>query len=128
MPFKLGIANVIPREYSLKDGMGPGGVTAITIEVGEQKSAYVIFDGNNLISGLREKLLYSLRSMGISVGEILTTDTHSVNGVTLAPRGYHPIGEVMDHSLVIKYVREVVSKAIGNIINMSDCANNPYLD
>src|SRR3972149_2236970 len=44
-PFEVGAATVFPKEFSLKDGMGPGGITAVAVKVAEQKSAYVVIDG-----------------------------------------------------------------------------------
>jgi putative membrane protein len=115
LPFKVGAAVVKPREFSLSEGMGPGGITAVVVEVEGQKTAYVVFDGNNMVSDLREKILSALQSLGISGGEVFTTDTHSVNAVTLTARGYHPIGEVMDHEKVIGYVKEAVGAAIADL-------------
>ena len=60
-PFKVGAASVFP-EFTQKQGMGTGGITAIVVEVEKQKTAYVIIDGNNMIPNLREKILTSLSS------------------------------------------------------------------
>jgi putative membrane protein len=110
--FSVGAATVFPKEFSLNDGMGEGGITAIVVEVGNQKTAYVIIDGNNMVSGLRETILSALNSIGIDSGEILTTDTHSVSALVLGARGYHPIGEVMNHDTLIKYVKEAANSAL----------------
>ncbi len=56
-----------------------------------------------------------LQQLGITAGEVLTTDTHAVNGVVLAPRGYYPIGEAMDQPKLIEYVREAAIKASNNL-------------
>ncbi|MCD6470213.1 DUF2070 family protein [Candidatus Bathyarchaeota archaeon] len=111
----VGAGKVVPKEFGIESGMGPGGITAILVKVGEQKTAYITMDGNNMISGLREKILSELKKMGIEYGEVFTTDTHVVNAVVLSERGYHPIGEVMDHGRVIFYARKAVSKAMENV-------------
>ncbi|MDI6904112.1 MAG: DUF2070 family protein [Candidatus Bathyarchaeia archaeon] len=113
--FKVGAATVIPKEFSLKDGMGPGGITVVVIKVGKQKTAYVVIDGNNMVSGLREKILSALQSIGIAEGEVFTTDTHAVNALVLTKRGYHPVGEVMNHEKLISYVREAALAAISDL-------------
>ncbi len=95
--------------------MGPGGISAIVIEVGEQRAAYITIDGNNMISGLREKILAMLRGIGIADGEVLTTDTHAVTGIIPAARGYYPVGEVIDHAKLTNYVREVTLEAAANL-------------
>jgi len=64
-----------------------------------------------MISGLREKILNGLKDFEITDGEVMTSDTHVVNGVVLNKRGYHPVGEVMDHEKIIRMVKKVVSKA-----------------
>ncbi|MBS7647607.1 MAG: DUF2070 family protein [Candidatus Bathyarchaeia archaeon] len=110
--FKIGAATVKPKDFHLVDGMGPGGITVLVVEVLGRKAAYVVLDGNNMVSGLREKILSALQSLGFEDGEVFTTDTHSVNAVTLNARGYHPIGEVMDHEKLINYVNEAARLAL----------------
>ncbi|MEM2105541.1 MAG: DUF2070 family protein [Candidatus Bathyarchaeia archaeon] len=115
LPFEVGAATVFPQEFSLKDGMGQGGITVIAVKVGKQKTAYVIIDGNNMISGLREKILSALHLIGVDEGEIFTTDTHSVNAIVLNKRGYHPIGEIMDHEKLIAYITEATKQALSSM-------------
>ncbi|MBX5320617.1 DUF2070 family protein [Candidatus Bathyarchaeota archaeon A05DMB-3] len=115
LPFKIGAATVKPKEFSLADGMGLGGITVVVTQVGKQRTAYIVFDANNMVSGLREKILSALQSTGISDGEVFTTDTHSVNALTLNKRGYHPVGEVMDHEKIIDYVKEATCSAVTNL-------------
>jgi putative membrane protein len=114
-PFEIGAAKVIPEEFTVKEGMGPGGITVIVAGIGDQKTAYVTIDGNNMIAGLREKILSLLREIGIVDGEVLTTDTHMVSGVVLTPRGYHPIGEAMDQAKLINYVRQAAVRALDDL-------------
>ena len=112
---EVGAAKVVPTEFSLEDGMGQGGISAIIVRLEGQTTAYVTIDGNNMISGLREKILNTLKPLGIDDGEILTTDTHAVNAVVLNRRGYHPIGEAMNHEKLMEYVRNAVSAALKNL-------------
>ena len=62
-PFSVGSATVFPTEFNLKGGMGAGGITAIVIQVENQKTAYVVIDGNNMIPGLRETILECLAAI-----------------------------------------------------------------
>ena len=110
-PFEVGAATVFPKEFSLEDGMGSGGITAIAVKVANQKSVYVVIDGNNMISGLREKILAALASSGFDESEVLTTDTHAVSAVVVGRRGYHPVGEVMNHDLLISYITAAAKAA-----------------
>jgi putative membrane protein len=113
--FEIGAATVYANEFSLKDGMGPGGITAIIVKVAQQKTAYIVIDGNNMISGLREKILSSLSSEGFDESEVFTTDTHAVSAVVLGSRGYHPIGESMNTELLISYVKKASQLAVSSI-------------
>jgi len=110
-PFMIGGASVFPEEFSLKDGMGSGGITALVVEVENQKTAYVIIDGNNMVPGLREKIIGSLSSIGFGESEVFTTDTHAVSALITGGRGYHPVGEVMNHEVLIRYIIEAAKKA-----------------
>jgi len=114
-PFEVGAAKIVPEEFGLKEGMGLGGITVVAIKVGNEKTAYVTIDGNNMVSGLREEILAVLRDVGIADGEVLTTDTHSVNGVVLTERGYHPVGEAMDKAKLIGYIRQAAMNAMDDL-------------
>jgi putative membrane protein len=113
--FEVGAATVAPKEFTLEDGMGPGGITAVVVKCGEQKAAYVVIDGNNMVSGLREEILSALKSMGVEEGEVFTTDTHSVSALILGGHGYHPVGEVMDRGKLVGYVKEAVRRATSDL-------------
>jgi putative membrane protein len=113
--FMVGGASVFPKEFSLKAGMGTGGITALVVKVNNQKTAYVVIDGNNMVPGLREKILAALNSIGFSESEVFTTDTHAVTALVTRSRGYHPVGEVMDQELLTRYVCEVAKKAEANL-------------
>jgi len=112
---RVGAAKVVPSEFSLEDGMGAGGISAIVVSVGGQTTAYVTIDGNNMVSGLREKIITELKDVGVDDGEVITTDTHAVSAVVLNRRGYHPVGEVMDHEKLVAHIKKAVSEALENL-------------
>jgi len=113
--FQIGVARETPKEFGLKEGMGPGGIAVLVVKVGGQTTAYVTIDGNNMITGLREKILAALTEIGINEGEVFTTDTHVVNAVVLDARGYHPVGEAMNHDLLIDYVKKAARRALEDL-------------
>jgi len=113
--FEVGAAKVVPKEFGLREGMGPSGIVVTAIKVGNQTTAYVTIDGNNMISGLREKILSALSEVGIDDGEVFTTDTHAVNAVVITARGYHPIGEAMDQETLIKYIKQAATNALADL-------------
>jgi len=115
LPFEVGAATVVPKEFSLEDGMGTGGITAVVVKCGDQTTAYIVIDGNNMVSGLREEILSCLSSLGISEGEVFTTDTHAVSALILGGHGYHPVGEVMDKTRLLGYIKDVTLTAIATL-------------
>jgi putative membrane protein len=113
--FEVGASTVFPEAFTLKDGMGQGGITAVVVKVAEQKTAYIVIDGNNMVSGLREEILSTLKAAGFHESEVFTTDTHAVSAVVLGRRGYHPVGEVMNHEKLINYIQEAAKKASASL-------------
>ena len=111
-PYQIGVAKIIPKDLSLEQGMGHGGIVVLIIRVGEQICAYIIIDGNNLVSGLRERIFTALEELGIDVGEVLTTDTHEVNAIITTERGYHPLGEAIPHEKLINYIKAAAREAL----------------
>jgi putative membrane protein len=95
--------------------MGHGGITVITLRVNGQTAAYVVIDGNNIVSGLREKILSALKEMSIDTGEVFSTDTHSVSGIVLGKRGYHPIGEIMNQQKLINSIKQATASALASL-------------
>ena len=113
--FSVGSHTVFPIEFNLKAGMGAGGITAIVVQLETQKTAYIVIDGNNMVPGLREKILKSLLDIGFEASEVFTTDTHAVTASITGRQGYHPVGEVMNQTLLIQYIGEVAKKAKANL-------------
>ncbi|UCB60656.1 MAG: DUF2070 family protein [Candidatus Bathyarchaeota archaeon] len=114
-PFEVGAAKVTPREFSSEEGMGPGGICSLVIRVKEQTCAYITIDGNNMVSGLRKKILDALKQLNINAGEVFTTDTHVVNAVSKTARGYRPLGEAIPHVELINYIKQTVKEALTNM-------------
>ncbi len=114
-PLEVGAAEVKPKEFTVRDGLGPGGISVILVKTGNHKVAYITIDGNNMVSGLREKILNRIKGLGVDDGEVITTDTHVVNGVVKIDRGYHPVGDIIDHEKLIKYIERAVLKALENV-------------
>jgi putative membrane protein len=113
--FEVGASTVYPKEFTLKDGMGQGGITAFVVKVAEQQTAYVVIDGNNMISGLREEILLALKAEGFHESEVFTTDTHAVSAVVLGRRGYHPVGEAINNKMLIGYIQAATKAAAANL-------------
>ncbi|PVX27183.1 MAG: hypothetical protein CW716_03645 [Candidatus Bathyarchaeum sp.] len=113
--FKVGASTVFPQDFTVQQGMGAGGITVIVTEVDGHKSAYVTIDGNNMVTGLREKILLALTELGVEDAEILTTDTHSVCGMIRSARGYNLVGEAIDQQKLISYIKEATVLALEDL-------------
>ncbi|MFQ6053086.1 MAG: DUF2070 family protein [Candidatus Bathyarchaeia archaeon] len=114
--FSAGAARVVPDDWGLDDGMGPGGIAALAIRLENGHTcAYVVLDGNNMRSGLRERIIDALKSSGVDEAEVLTSDTHLVNAIGATSRGYFPIGERTDERILLGYVRGAVAAALSRL-------------
>ncbi|MBC7110443.1 MAG: DUF2070 family protein, partial [Archaeoglobi archaeon] len=65
-----------PKIGERNEGFGDDGIKAMVVETGGIRTAYVVIDGNNMVRGLRERILESLP---VECAEIMTTDNHVVN-------------------------------------------------
>lgn len=111
-PYAVGAARVIPDEWGLEEGMGPSGVAALSVRLTDgQTSTYIVVDGNNMVSGLREKVVDAVRSIGFDGVEVMTSDTHLVNAIGKTTKGYFPIGERIEERKLIDYAVEAVKVA-----------------
>ncbi|MFX0107437.1 MAG: DUF2070 family protein [Candidatus Hodarchaeota archaeon] len=88
-----GFYQVIPDNIDAKEGIGPGGVTAAVLKREEHEFVIVSIDGNNMQPGFREQAISLLKTQGFDDAEIVTTDTHVVNAISLSSRGYPPVGQ-----------------------------------
>jgi putative membrane protein len=110
--YSMCAARVVPAEWGLDEGMGPDGVAAlvVTLESG-QRSVYVVVDGNNMVSGLRERIVSAVKGLGVDEAEVMTSDTHLVNAIGATEKGYFPIGERTDPEGVLGHVVGAVERA-----------------
>jgi putative membrane protein len=114
-PFKVGVASKIPTGFTLKDGFGPSGISVMGIEVSGQRFAYVNVDGNNMVTGLREEIINAIKGVGFDDGEVMTSDTHMVNGIVSARLGYHTVGEAVPRAHLLDEVTQACREALANL-------------
>lgn len=114
-PLQVGASWNRITTHGAKSGLGPGGISTMVLQTSEQRVAYSTIDGNNMICGLSEKIAARLSALGIDDCEILTTDTHVVNGIVPAPLGYHPLGDAIPPKLIIEWVEDSAKDAMRNL-------------
>ncbi len=109
---KLGVASDDLKNTEIP--IGPGGLKVAVIETGNTKTAYVLFDGNNLEKGFREEILSTLKEIVDNV-EVLTSDNHIVNVIQGANNPIPKNKEVLDRiiSCVKKAVENMEPVSIG---------------
>ncbi len=93
-----------------REDIGPEGIKALVVDTDGIKMAYILLDGNNMVPGLREKILQRI-SGKVEMAEVLTTDNHIVNTVS---SGYNPIG-VRDGDAIEDECERVVVEAIADM-------------
>ena len=94
-----------------ESGVGDSGIKTLVVEVGQQRTAYVLFDSNNMEIGFRQEIMDAVSDLDIDEIEVMTTDTHSVNTLS---RGYNPIG-IEKRSEIIEYVKLSINECIKDL-------------
>ncbi len=92
-------------------GIGARGIEALVVEVGGQRTAYVLFDGNNMVPGMRDAVRARIAGL-VQESEALTTDNHSVN---LTMDGFNAVGAVLDRATILANAEAAVREAIANL-------------
>jgi len=110
-PIVVGYSRVNLNKYSLEDGIGKLGITALIFNPGKP-IALIVLDGNNCLPAVRDEILRKMKAIGVETGEVLTTDTHIVNGLKFGGRGYHPLGEVIPAGELAEEARKAVEEAL----------------
>ena len=108
-PLRLGTAWA-ETDWEPTDGIGPLGVRVAVTEVDDQRTTYVLVDGNNMEPGLRETILKALGDR-VADAEVMTTDTHIVNQVEAS----NQVGEAIDGDELVSTVQSLVDDAIADL-------------
>ncbi len=93
------------------EGIGESGIKVMIIEVSGHRTAYVLFDSNNMEIGFRQEIIDATKELDIDEIEVMTTDTHSVNTLS---RGYNPVG-IEKRPEIIEYVIKSIKIAIDDL-------------
>ena len=108
---KIGCYENTMEDLNKQEGIGESGIKTMIIEVDGQKTAYVLFDSNNMEIGFRQEIIDAVSDLDIDEIEVMTTDTHTVNTLS---RGYNPIG-IAKRPEIIEYVRLSIKEAIKDL-------------
>ena len=97
--------------FDKHQGIGESGLKTMVIEVNGQRTAYVLFDSNNMELGFRETIFNAVQDLDIDEIEVMTTDTHTVNTLSA---GYNPVGTV-EKEKIIDYIKLSIMEAINDL-------------
>ena len=108
---KVGTYSNNMDDIDLEYGIGETGVKLMIVEDNNQRTTYILFDGNNMEKGFRKDLIEACKDLDINEIEVMTTDTHSVNTIA---SGYNPVG-IEKRNELINYVKEGINIAIDDL-------------
>lgn len=108
---KVGCFEDEMKTLDKQEGVGDSGIKTMIIEVDGQRTAYILFDANNMEIGFRQEIRDAVKDLEIDDIEVMTTDTHSVNTLS---RGYNPIG-IEKREEIIEYIKMSIVEAIKDL-------------
>lgn len=97
--------------YHTEKGIGKTGIQVLVIQTNNQKTAYILFDGNNMVMGLRDAIRKAVSDL-VDETEVLTTDNHAVNAII---GGFNPVGLRMEGQGIIEDVKILVKAAVDDL-------------
>lgn len=109
-PASIAIATKPIEDYTLTDGVGPGGITVALFKTPGRLEGYIVYDSNNMLPKLRDAIISGMRERGLSYIEVFTTDTHAVTGMVTG-KGYKPLGEGIPFDRIIDTTIRVFEEA-----------------
>jgi putative membrane protein len=99
-------------DWDALDGIGPLGIRVAVVEVDGQHTAYVLVDGNNMVPGLRSRVVDAVTARSpIDAVEVMTTDTHIVNTV----EADNQVGAAIDHGAFVATIERLVDAAVDDL-------------
>ena len=94
-----------------RDGIGAQGIQVAVLDAGGKKAAYILFDGNNMVRGLREKVLEAVKGT-VDEAEVFTTDNHCVHATM---GGYNPVGAKYSPEELARKTRKALDYALAHM-------------
>jgi putative membrane protein len=108
-PFRIGAAHH-PVPFSREQGFGDLGIQVMVVEVRDQKTAYILIDGNNIAAGTRGILMEQALTL-VDHAEIMTTDSHVVNTIT----GKNPVGMAVSPRDIVPEMMQAIRDALKDL-------------
>ncbi|AEG18515.1 DUF2070 family protein [Methanobacterium paludis] len=112
---RMGCAYNPMDNITKEEGIGQSGIKVMVVEVGSgstlQRTAYILLDSNNMLIGFRDRIVESVKALGIDEAEAMTTDTHFVNTIS---GGHNPVGTKRQDE-ILEAILECTKRAVDDI-------------
>ena len=108
--YKIGYSNSSRSGFKFTE-LGGGGIGVLNINIDNKDHLIGWSDSNNFVNGLRTQILADLKSAGINMLEICSSDTHSSSGKRTR-QGYFALGNVTNEKDIIRAFSEISQKAM----------------
>jgi putative membrane protein len=115
--YKIGYANSMASDFKFIE-LGGAGIGVLDFQINNENYLVGWSDSNNLVNGLRERVLSELNEQGFNMLEICSSDTHSSSGKRTR-QGYYALGNVTSYKDIIRAFKEISQKAISNTSSSS---------
>jgi putative membrane protein len=104
--FGLGNSNEIGFQH--ESDISDGGITVALLANQVGRYVLVSVDANNAVSGLRERIEAELLTLGLTLIDVCTSDTHKLAARNMTSRGYFALGEQTNQDLILDCVKKLV--------------------
>lgn len=94
--------------FDRSEGIGEQGCQVLVTEVAGRRSAYILWDGNNMLPDVRGRIRERVQDL-VDDFEVMTTDNHSVN---IVAGGYNPVGYRADVEKLALTARTTLERAL----------------
>lgn len=122
--FETGIF-AVKLPFGRERGFGDLGVQAFAVRSGGEISVYLLFDGNNMVSGLRERIIdLVVGETDAGACEVMTTDTHVVNIIS----GKNPVGGAVPLEDFSDYILHAVRGATDDLTPSEVAGSTAWCD
>ncbi|MEM2906581.1 MAG: DUF2070 family protein [Candidatus Odinarchaeota archaeon] len=111
--FHIGSSRLTFDKNLRANGIGDSGIATVILASKSQRMVYVLIDGNNMLAGLRDRIREAVLRLGYDECEVMTTDTHSVDGVTLSASNL--VGLRFPEDELIKNIIKCLAEAEKNL-------------
>jgi putative membrane protein len=108
--YEIGYSNSLTSVFKLIE-LGGAGIGVLNLRINNSDHLLGWSDSNNLVNGLRIRILRELNKAGINMLEICSSDTHSSSGKRTR-QGYYALGNVTNDKDIIRVFSEISSKAM----------------